>query len=113
MRVLGSENKKGHSRTNHCALNKSVLKNDHLLSLTIGDVYQNRAAVTDLLFDWSIVKGGEVSRAAPVNIGGTQGIEEAALNGKLAIHSLIPFFRWGTQVYSRRNTIFRARTSRV
>ena len=36
-----------------------------LLSLTIGDVYQNRAAVTDLLFDKSIVKGGEVSRQCP------------------------------------------------
>ena len=38
-----------------------------LLSLTIGDVYQNRRAVTDLLFDKSVVKGGEVSRAVPVN----------------------------------------------
>ena len=27
-----------------------------LLSLTIGDVYQNRTAVTDLLYDRSIVK---------------------------------------------------------
>ena len=34
-----------------------------LLSLQIGDVYQNRSAGTDLLFDRSIVKGGEVSRA--------------------------------------------------
>ena len=34
-----------------------------LLSLTIGDVYQNRKAVTDLLFDKSIVKGGEIRRA--------------------------------------------------
>ena len=34
-----------------------------LLSLQIGDVYQNEKAVTDLLFDKSIVKGGEVSRA--------------------------------------------------
>ena len=33
-----------------------------LLSLTIGKVYQNRAAVPDLLYDKSIVKGGEVSR---------------------------------------------------
>ena len=46
-----------------------------LLSLTIGDVYQNRAAVTDLLFDKSIVKGGEVSRAVPVNRDGRQAIE--------------------------------------
>ena len=37
-----------------------------LLSLTIGDVYQNRKAVTDLLYDRSIVKGGEISRAVPV-----------------------------------------------
>ena len=34
-----------------------------LLSLTIGDVYQNGKAVTDLLFEKSVVKGGEVSRA--------------------------------------------------
>ena len=47
-----------------------------LLSLTIGDVYQNRAAVTDLLFDRSIVKGGEISRAIPVNRDGRQAIHE-------------------------------------
>ena len=41
-----------------------------LLSLQIGDVYQNRRAVTDLLFDKSIVKGSEVSRAVPVNADG-------------------------------------------
>ena len=46
-----------------------------LLSLQISDVYQNRAAVTDLLFDKSIVKGGEVSRAVPVNRDGRQAIE--------------------------------------
>ena len=46
-----------------------------LLSLTIGDVYQNRAAVTDLLFEKSIVKGGEVSRAVPVNVDGREAIE--------------------------------------
>ena len=46
-----------------------------LLSLTMGDVFQNRAPVTDLLFDKSIVKGGEVSRAVPVNIDGRQAIE--------------------------------------
>ena len=34
-----------------------------LLSLQIGDVFQNRRAVTDLLFDTSIVKGGEIRRA--------------------------------------------------
>ena len=47
-----------------------------LLSLTIGDVYQNRRAVTDLLFDKSIVKGGEVSRAVPVNTDGMRAIDE-------------------------------------
>ena len=47
-----------------------------LLSLTIGDVYQNRKAVTDLLFDKSIVKGGEVSRAVPVNTDGMRAIDE-------------------------------------
>ena len=38
-----------------------------LLSLQIADVYQNGRAVTDLLFNKSVVKGGEVSRAVPVN----------------------------------------------
>ena len=47
-----------------------------LLSLQIGDVYQNRAAVTDLLFDKSIVKGGELSRAVPVNVDGRHAIED-------------------------------------
>ena len=46
-----------------------------LLSLTIGDVYQNGRAVTDLLFDKSIVKGGEVSRAVPVNSDGRRAID--------------------------------------
>ena len=46
-----------------------------LLSLQIGDVYQNKKPVTDLLFDRSIVKGGEVSRAVPVNVDGRQAIE--------------------------------------
>ena len=47
-----------------------------LLSLTIGDVYQNRKAVTDLLFDKSVVKGGELSRAVPVNSDGRRAIED-------------------------------------
>ena len=46
-----------------------------LLSLTIGDVYQNGKPVTDLLFDRSIVKGSEVSRAVPVNVDGRAAIE--------------------------------------
>ena len=47
-----------------------------LLSLRIGDVYQNGRAVSDLLFDKSIVKGGEVSRAVPVNRDGRRAIED-------------------------------------
>lgn len=46
-----------------------------LLSLRIGDVYQNGKAVTDLLFDRAIVKGGEVSRAVPVNADGRDAID--------------------------------------
>ena len=37
-----------------------------LLGLRVGDVYQNGSAVTDLLYNKSAVKGGEVSRAVPV-----------------------------------------------
>ena len=47
-----------------------------LLSLRIGDVWQNNLPVSDLLFDRSIVKGGEVSRAVPVNSDGRQAIED-------------------------------------
>ncbi|MCY3744506.1 MAG: tyrosine-type recombinase/integrase [Candidatus Poribacteria bacterium] len=47
-----------------------------LLSLRVGDVYQNGRPVTDLLYSKSIVKGGEVSRAVPVNRDGRQGIED-------------------------------------
>ena len=47
-----------------------------LLSLTVADVYQNQKPVTDLLFDKSIVKGGEISRAVPVNTDGSRAIED-------------------------------------
>ena len=53
-----------------------------LLSLRIGDVYQNGTAVTDLLFDKSIVKGKEISRAVPVN-----------RDGRLAIDDLVSWHR--------------------
>ena len=46
-----------------------------LLSLKVDDVWQNDTPVTDLLFDRSIVKGGEVSRAVPVNADGRDAIE--------------------------------------
>ena len=47
-----------------------------LLSLQIGDVWQNDRAVMDLLYDRSIVKGGEVSRAVPVNRDGREAIDD-------------------------------------
>ena len=47
-----------------------------LLSLTLGDIFQNGKAVSDLLFDKSIVKGGEVSRAVPVNTDGMRAIDD-------------------------------------
>ena len=46
-----------------------------LLSLHVGDVYQNRKPVTDLLYNKSIVKGGEVSRSVPVNADGRRSID--------------------------------------
>ena len=45
-----------------------------LLSLKVEDVWQNGAPVTDLLFDRSIVKGGGVSRAIPINADGRDAI---------------------------------------
>ena len=47
-----------------------------LLALKVGDIWQNDKPVKDLLFDRSIVKGGEVSRAVPVNSDGRQAIED-------------------------------------
>ena len=47
-----------------------------LLSLRIGDVWQNQKPVSDLLYDKSIVKGGEVSRAVPVNTDGMRAIDD-------------------------------------
>ena len=46
-----------------------------LLALNVNDVWQNNKPVKDLLFDRNIVKGGEVSRAVPVNTDGRQAIE--------------------------------------
>ena len=47
-----------------------------LLALKVNDVWQNNKPVADLLFDRNIVKGGEVSRAVPVNVDGRQAIED-------------------------------------
>ena len=56
-----------------------------LLSLTIGDVWQNRAAVTDLLYDKAIVKGEEVSRAVEA-LGTTEAITITDGRSKRIIH---------------------------
>ena len=47
-----------------------------LIALKVNDVWQNGKPVGDLLFDRKIVKGGEISRAVPVNIDGRQAIED-------------------------------------
>lgn len=47
-----------------------------LLSLRLGDVYQNKKPVTDLLYTKRIVKGGEVSRSVPVNADGRKTIND-------------------------------------
>lgn len=56
-----------------------------LLALSVGDVWQNEKAVGDLLFDKSIVKGGEVSRAVPLNS-----------DGRITVENLI---KWHQSVY--------------
>ena len=47
-----------------------------LLSLRISDVYQNGKAVSQLIFNKSIVKGQENARAVPVNTDGIDAINE-------------------------------------
>jgi len=47
-----------------------------LLSLKVGDAWQNKKPVGDLLFEKGIVKGGEVSRAVPLNTDGQEAIRE-------------------------------------
>ena len=59
------------------------------LSLWIGDVWQNGKAVTALLYEKNIVKGGEVSRAVPVK-----------RDGRLAIDDLVD---WHRQHYQNTN----------
>ena len=62
-----------------------------LLSLRIGDVYQNGKAVSDLLYNKSIVKGGEVSCAVPVNIDGRDAIKaESQQIFEKTVHKVCP-----------------------
>lgn len=56
--------------------NQTRGRTSELLSLRVGNVYQNSKPVTDLLFDKSIVKGKELSRAVPVNVDGRNAINE-------------------------------------
>ena len=49
---------------------------NELLSLTVGDVYQNGKPAKDVLYDKAIVKGGEVARAVPLNADGRQAVED-------------------------------------
>ena len=72
-----------------------------LLSLKVGDVWQNGRAVTDLLFDKSIVKGGEVSRAVPVN-----------RDGRLAIEALVAWHREQYRTAHKTRPLFPSRNGR-
>jgi len=79
-----------------------------LLTLTVGDVWQNGSAVSDILFDKSIVKGGEVSRTVPLNADGKDAIESLvswhkAMYEKVSVSC--PFFpsRNGKGLMSRQN----------
>jgi site-specific recombinase XerD len=47
-----------------------------LLSMKVGDVWQNGQAVSDLLFAKDVVKGKEMARMIPVNADGRQAIRE-------------------------------------
>ena len=85
LKIMRGNFKPAHSHTGTFAMRNSGLfmlgvstgrRISELLSLQIGDVYQNGKAVTDLLFDKSIVKGGEISRAVPVNRDGRRAIED-------------------------------------
>lgn len=79
-----------------------------LLALTLGCVYQNGAAVSDILFDKNIVKGGEVSRAVPLNADGRGAIgvlvvwHQDHLGSVLASRPLFPS-RNGNTFMTRQN----------
>lgn len=55
---------------------------DEMLSLTVGDVFQRGSPVKDVLFTKDMVKGGEVSRAVPLN-----------QDGRMAVALLIEWYR--------------------
>ena len=77
-----------------------------LLALCVRDVWQNQKAVADLLFDKSIVKGGEVSRAIPLNADGRTTVEKLIKWHKMEYGRIVsdrPLFpsRKGTKALQR------------
>lgn len=50
-----------------------------MLSLKVGDVYQHHRSVTDIQFDKSIVKGGDISRTVPMNIDARDAVADLIL----------------------------------
>ena len=69
-----------------------------LLSLRIGDVFQNKKPVTDLLYTKRIVKGDEVSRSVPVNA-----------DGRKAINALVNWHRWHYGSVASKRPLFPSR----
>ncbi len=61
-----------------------------LLALTVGDVWQNKMAVTDFQFDRQIVKGKETARTVPVNADGREAIEDIIAWHKEKYGEIIP-----------------------
>ena len=72
-----------------------------LLSLTIGDVYQNSSPVRDLLFDKSIVKGKEHARSVPVNS-----------DGRAAIADVIKWHRTAYSSIAKKRPLFPSRNGK-
>lgn len=69
-----------------------------LLLLKVSDVFQNGTAVTDLLFDSSIVKGKETARSVPLNT-----------DGRGAIEMLISWHRTHFERFSNKRWLFPSR----
>ena len=65
-----------------------------LLSLKVADVYQNFKPVHDLVFDKSIVKGKDQSRAVPLNTDGRDAVSELVewLFSKYTFNEIYPLF---------------------
>ena len=66
-----------------------------LLGLHIGDVYQNKKPVTDLLYTKRIVEGGEVSCSVSVNA-----------DGRKAIDARVNWHRWHYRSIASKRPLF-------